>query len=121
MIEATMKTNININIASDQWITGVFLDEKNHRLYVIINESILVGNINHYCYYCEFSLSPFLSVSQIFDCNTAEEVRRLNHISERQITCVSYFNEYEFIIAGCSNGRGNSMSVSCDSYQNLLL
>jgi hypothetical protein len=54
IIDATMKTNLNVCLASGDWITGVFLEEKHHRLYIVANQTILVR-----------FLKPFSKVSTI--------------------------------------------------------
>ncbi|KAI9204830.1 uncharacterized protein BJ171DRAFT_598856 [Polychytrium aggregatum] len=47
----TLKYEIETDLSTDEWITSIYLDEANHRMYAIIDTRILICCILHYSEY----------------------------------------------------------------------
>ncbi|KAJ3095138.1 WD repeat-containing protein 87 [Phlyctochytrium planicorne] len=80
-IEPVVKFRVETGLPVDEWITGIFVDERNRRIYTIINTKVIV-----------------------FCSDNGEELSRWLHISFRQITCINHFDLYHYTLLGCTNG-----------------
>ncbi|KAI8618744.1 hypothetical protein BC830DRAFT_1107285 [Chytriomyces sp. MP71] len=75
------KYKICTHLPEKEWLTGVFYDESRHKLFAIVNSKVLV-----------------------FDMQEGKEVDRWIGLSQRQITCIIYYEMYDYSILGCVDG-----------------
>ncbi|KAJ3035181.1 hypothetical protein HK097_004267, partial [Rhizophlyctis rosea] len=80
-LEPTLTYDMPTNLPTEEWITNVYLDEKNHKLYAMIDTKILV-----------------------YDHLLGHQIDTLLHISTRQITCMLHHEFYHYTIIGCADG-----------------
>ncbi|KAJ3173402.1 hypothetical protein HK101_011054, partial [Irineochytrium annulatum] len=80
-IELRARHVVESGLPHDEWITGMSIDEKNNKVYAMVNTKVLV-----------YSLS------------SGDVIDRWFHISHRQITCIIHYDLYHYTVIGCSNG-----------------
>ncbi|RKO92537.1 hypothetical protein BDK51DRAFT_29905, partial [Blyttiomyces helicus] len=98
-LEPTMKFTMETGLPKDQWITNVYSDEKNHRIYAIIDKKVLVKyrSVTEGCLH-------LIRQSDVYDQSRGELLERMNNISNRQLCRTLHYDRYHYTIVACADG-----------------
>ncbi|KAJ3180400.1 hypothetical protein HDU85_004106 [Gaertneriomyces sp. JEL0708] len=88
-ITPVMTHTIDTQLPTEEWITGLWLDEKGGRIFVVAGRSVLV-----------------------YSSSTGETLDTLRNISRRRITSLLWHEAFGYLVVGCSDGSIQARIIS---------